>query len=331
MGKGRTLYWSAFNDISDWTPDPATQAGTQVFRQEHGDIKSIVGLDYAAIFQERAIRRGVYVGPPLIWDFGQDAVETRRGAIAVGAAASFGRHVFYASDDGFYVFDGQSSTPIGHGKVDDYFVRNLSYGYRHKVKAAVDTIRKQVVFGFPTGTATNITELLIYSVNDNRWTHDEVDLEYLFDLAVDPLTVDNFHTFETSDDLDTTNLDSITIDSSVFEDRRRLLAGAGSTHQIGTFTGASRVATLDTQEFEAAPNRRGLVTELWPIVDASREFVTAGVGRRAALPGEVVTYSSLTPMNAVGFCPRKWTAAFCEVVSESPRPTGRGPRASTRW
>src|SRR5690606_8912608 len=72
MGKDFTVHWSAFNNPTDWTPDVGTQAGNQPLDQERGEIISIVGLDYAAIFQERGVRRAAYVGPPVIWDFGQD-------------------------------------------------------------------------------------------------------------------------------------------------------------------------------------------------------------------------------------------------------------------
>lgn len=311
MGKNSTVYWSAFNDITDWTPDPATQAGSQSLRQEHGLIRSIIGGDYAAIFQERAIRRALYVGPPTLWDFGQDPVETRRGCVGPFSAAKWGRVIFFASEDGFYVFDGQSSTPIGYGKVDQYFSSNLNYGYRYKVMCGVDTIRKLVVFGFPSGANTKISELLIYSIQDGRWTHAYDDLDYLFDMPVDPLTVDNFHTYETSDNLDTSNLDAITIDSNVFDDRRRLLAGwRGSNHRLATYTGANRQAIVESAEFEPSPGRRGFVSEVWPIAEALDSNVSVSIGYKRALSGGDVSYTQSTAVNRVGFCPQRIDARF---------------------
>lgn len=311
-GKDFTVHWSAFNDISDWTESTTTQAGSQRLDQAHGIVQTIVGGDYGAIFQERAIRRALYVGPPLIWDFGQDAVETRRGAIGPFAAAKMGRTVFFASDDGFYAFDGQSSTPIGYGKVDRLFTRGLNYGYRHLVQCGVDTIRKLIVFGYPSGSATRITDLLIYSVQDGRWTHDEKDLEVLFDCPVEALTVDSFHNFEPSDDLDSANLDAFTVDSNLFDDRRRLMAGVEyPTHHLGTFTGVARPATIETGEFEVAPGRRGLVTEIWPVTDiTSAGQITGSVGFRRALPGAATAYTDPTAMNRVGFCPQRIDARF---------------------
>ena len=309
-GLNFTVHWCAFNTITDWTPSAATQAGNQALDQEQGEVQAIVGLDYAAIFQERAIRRAIYIGPPIIWDFGQEAVEKRRGCISRNAATVWGRSVFYVADDGFYMFDGQASTPIGAGKVDDYFIRNLNYAYRHKVCCAVDGINKLFVCGFPAGGATNISELLIMSLSDGRWTHDVMDLEFLFDSPVDALTVDTFHTLYTADDLDATNITPDDIDSGAFDDERRLVAGVQTNHRLGFFTGSNRPATIETGEFEPAAGRRALVTEIWPLGDFPQSAVSASLGYRRALPGAAIAYTNPTGMNAAGYCPQRMDARF---------------------
>lgn len=311
MGKGNTVHWSAFNDITDWTPSATTQAGNQEMNQEHGRIQTIVGGQYAAIFQERAIRRATYAGPPVLWDFGQDAIETKRGAIGPLATVKVGANIFFVSDDGFYVFDGQSSTGIGSGKVDNYFQRRVNYGYRQKICAAADTINKLVFFGFPNGASTTISEVLIYSLTDGRWTRAEFDLDILTDMPVEALTVDTFHTYETSDDLDTTNLDPFNIDSNVFDEKRRLIAGVRlSNHRIATLTGSNLTGVIETGEFEAMPGKRAMVTELWPMGDFEQANVSCSVGYRRALPGAAVAYTSATSMNRVGYCPQRIDARF---------------------
>ena len=318
MGVGSTVHWSAFNNCKDWVPDPGTQAGNQPLDQEQGQIQTIVGLDYAAIFQDRAIRRAIYVGPPVIWDFGQDYVEKARGAISRNAAAAFGRGIFYCADDGFYVFDGQSSLPIGHGKVDDYFVRNVNYAYRHKICVAIDARRKLAVFGIPTGSSQTISELLIYSIQDGRWTHDDESLEHLFASPAEPYTVENIHDILTGDNLD----DDVQalyglpddIDSDVYSDIRRHLAGVRTgTHRLGLFTGPSRQAILETKEFEVLPGKRGLITEVWPMGDMGQGDVSAAFVNRSSLPGAPTTASNATSMNRAGFCPQRVDARFSRV------------------
>lgn len=310
LGKDFTVHWSAFNDITDWTPSATTQAGNQLLDQAQGHIQTIVGGDYAVILQERAIRRALYVGPPVIWDFGQDAVETKRGAVGPFAADRYGRTVFFAADDGFYAFDGQSSQPIGQGKVDDYYRNRLNYGYRHQVQVAVDTIRRLVFFGIPADGATDISELLIYSLTDGRWTHDDISIRRLSSMPVESYTVDSFHNFEASDDLDTVNLDPYHIDSNAFDEKRRLVAGFDTANdRLFTLSGPSRAAVIETGEFEIAPGRRAEVRELWPVGNFGQSDVSMSVGRRS-LPGSPVTYSNATAMNRAGFCPQRVDGRF---------------------
>lgn len=313
LGKDFTVNWSGFNNITTWTPDPGTQAGNQQLDQERGEIIALVGLDYAAIFQERGVRRAIYVGPPVIWDFGQDYVEKARGCIARNAAVPFGRVIFYAADDGFYVFDGQSSTPIGYGKVDEYFTRNLNYAFRHKVSVGIDYSRKLVVFGFPAGSNQFISELLMFSIQDGRWTHDVLDLEFLFDTPAEPFNVDNFNLLFPANDLDGV-ISPNDIDSAAFDDRRIRLAGFQTgTHQLGLFTGAARAATIDTKEFEPSPGQRALLTEVWPMGDYPSGTVSASVGYRRALPGDPVTFTNPAQMNRVGYCPQRIDARFMRI------------------
>jgi hypothetical protein len=312
MGKGFTVHWSAFNDVTDWTPDPSTQAGNQELDQERGEIISLIGLDYAAIFQERGIRRAIYVGPPVIWDFGQDYVEKARGCIARNAATPFGGIIFYAADDGFYAFNGQSSAPIGAGKVDTYFTKNLNYAYRHKISVGIDYTRKLVVWACPMGSSQLPNEVLIYSVQDGRWTHDEISLEFLFDSPAEPFTLDNISTVW-GDSIDG-DIQPADIDSTVWDDRRiRLAAFQAGDHQLGFFSGGARAATIETAEAELQPGRRGLVTEVWPMGDMQSGAVAASVGVRKALPGAMKTYTNATQMNRAGFCPQRIDARFGSV------------------
>jgi hypothetical protein len=310
MGKGFTVHWSEFNNITGWTPDPATQAGNQELDQERGEIISIVGLDYAAIFQERGIRRAIYVGPPVIWDFGQDYIEKARGCIARNAATPFGRVIFYAADDGFYAFDGQASTPIGAGKVDTYFTTNLNYAHRHKISVGIDYRRKLVVWAYPKGASQVPNELLIYSVQDGRWTREEINLEFLFDSPAEPETIDQSGGFW-DQDIDTAPVSTFDIDSGVLDDRRiRLAAWQASIHRLGFFNGQPRAATIETMEAEFAPGRRAMVTEIWPMGDMQTGFVSASVGYRRALPGAAKAYTSPAQINRVGFCPARIDARF---------------------
>jgi len=301
LGHDSTVTWSAFNNITDWAADPGTQAGKQELDQAGGRVMAIVGgLIPSAIFQERQIRRVLFTGGSTIWDFGQEAAETRRGALATHAVVQVGRLIFYASEEGFYVWDGQQSIPIGENKVDRYFLGNLNYPQRHRISAAYDSVNKSVVFGYPAGSATQPSEQLIYSLTDRKWTRDDVPMQFLLGLPQPGFTLETLNQFFGS-----TNLDSwdLSLDSPQLREGASLLAGVDDENTFALFSGDARQATIDTIETELMPGRRGRVTQLWPVVDVQQVAnVTARVGTRSR-PGEGVSFGPDTVMNVAGFCP----------------------------
>ena len=177
IGNGQQLNWSAFNDPTTWGFNPAVQSGSATFELSGGSIKVILGTETGAIFQERQISRLTYAGPPTVWQ--RDIVETRRGALSQRGAVGFGRNIFYVSDDGFWVFDGYQSQPIGINKVDGYFMKRLNYPYRNRVCVAWDPINRALLCAFPANGSATLNEMLIYSLTDNRWTHDDISAEVL--------------------------------------------------------------------------------------------------------------------------------------------------------
>lgn len=313
-GLNFTVHWSAFNNIADWVPDPGTQADSQVLDQAGGQIMGGVGGEFGAIFHERQIRRFTYVGPPVIFDFEQDAIEKRRGALSRFAFVPIGRLIYYASEQGFYVFDGQQSIPIGENRVDEYFKNRLNYSRRDLVCAAYDSAQKAIIFGFPTAGQETITEQLIFSLTDRKWSHDDNPAEFLFETIGAGFTVDNIHQFFGFNNLDLVT--GLSIDSAAFRGGDKRLGGFNTSHQLVGFTGQARPATIDTIEAELFPGRRGLVTELWPIVDAEQiANISARVGFRT-LPGANIAFTAASAMNNYGFCPVRVDDRFLRARME---------------
>jgi hypothetical protein len=113
------VWWPAIDDPTNW-PTPGTSAAAAVqsdYQDLVGDagwVQGIVGnLGTAdgAVFQERAVIRMQYVGPPAIFAF--STAEGVRGTPAPGSLVQVGNLVYYLGEDGFYVFDGSQSMPIG--------------------------------------------------------------------------------------------------------------------------------------------------------------------------------------------------------------------------
>lgn len=301
---GNIVNCSAFNNITSWTPDFATQAFQNEVNQANGLIVAGWGGEQGAIFQERGIIRLNYMGssgPP----FAFDEVEGGRGVCGPNAWSPWGKIAFCAAEDGFYTFDGLAAASIGANRVDRYFSNRLNYGYRHKVWSAIDAKRKCWMVAFPTEGAVFPNEVLIYSWADDKWTHDEFDSQFGFEIHREPVDADDeaglIELFGTAN-ADDPAFANVSADSPLFRETRKEWAVVDGDRKLCQFTGPNREANLSTATYDVA-GRKTFMTELWPITDAPYGDVTGQVATRLRRLDESETVSPASQMNIEGFCP----------------------------
>lgn len=261
-----TVNVSAFNDVTDWTPDTGTQAFQTTLASELGNIVAGLSGEQGAIICERGIVRVAFTGG--VPQFAFDEVEGGPGACGPHAVAQWGRLAYIAADDGIYVYDGLQAQSIGEGRIDQYFSNNLNYPYRDKVCVAYDPGRKSVMVSYPKGGSTVANEQLIYSVTDNRWTREDIRMHHLFVLPTEGISIDDSAAVIAQ--FGTDNIDDIdySIDGALWRDNRRQWAAFNDERRLCRFAGGNRAATMDTTVFEPVPSRTTTITELWPVTDA---------------------------------------------------------------
>ena len=165
--------WSGINNSSQWTPSQSTQSGYQDIVGSHGNLQAVVGGEsFGIIFFERAIYRMDYVGTPLVFQFSKIADNV--GAFSPKSVASFGNMIFFLSQDGFYkLTGGQQLTPIGNGRIDNFFFDDLSSNL-DGICSAVDPNNSVVVWSYrgsgSTGTSDINNKLLIYNYAVDKWS-----------------------------------------------------------------------------------------------------------------------------------------------------------------
>lgn len=275
LANGRTVSVSGFNDITNWEYATATQGVQFDVDQRGGNIQTGVGGEVGLIFQERGIARMTYIGPPTVFQL--DTIEWKHGAISREAVSQYGRSTFYVSETGMLVTDSMSSMPIGQSKIDRYFSNNLNYSARHKVSTAIDFARKLWLVAFPTGSSTEPDHLLIYSMEDNRWTHDEIDTQMLFEMPREGVSIDDVDAITATEG--TTLIDDMTVslDDPKFRETRVQAAAFDGANTLATFEGTNRTATITTSELQPTPLKQTLVDELWPEIDVQTTDVTCFV------------------------------------------------------
>lgn len=305
--------WSGIGDITSWTVSATTQADYQNLNNNGGYIQGIVGGDYGLIFQERAITRMSYVGSPLVFQF--DEVERERGALASGSIIKIGQNVAYLSADGFFVFDGQQSIPIGNKKVDDTFFNDpndvLSYdpAYITRMTSSVYPSDQIIVWSYTSINAVGGTPdvLLFFNYSPNaetRWSYALVDNHLLLAPLSQGYTLDGLDAVSTSIDAL-----AFSLDSRVWNGGEELLGIINDDLDLATFNGDPLDATIETGEFQLNPPGRTQVTMVRPFVDVYTGTVTVQLAERNLSSENAVFQGALTP-NSAGFCNTRSNARF---------------------
>ena len=302
--------WSGLNDSSTWTPSQATQSGYQDIVGTHGNIQAIVGGEsFGVIFMERAIYRMDYVGTPLIFQFSK--IADNIGAFAPKSVVSFGSDIFFLAQDGFYKLSGgQQLTPIGNGKIDDFFLQDITSNFEG-ICSAVDSNNSIICWSYrganSSGASTVNNKMLVYNYATDSWsTCSGQDLEFIATASQEA-----FSTLESLDVLGSVDDLQYSLDSFAWDEGILSLAGCSSDHKFGKFMGGSMTATVDTTEFEGAEGRRSTLINARPIVDANGENTTITVTplSRASQANAVTTGTAVT-VKSSGDCPLRTNSRY---------------------
>lgn len=313
------IKWSAIEDPEDWATSALTLSDAQDF-PEGGAIVGFVGGEYGLVFQEKAIQRMSFEGPPTVFRF--DKISSFLGCREGGSIANFENMTFFLSDQGFYMIHGGSEVvPIGDEKIDRWFEQNVDASNIHRMTAAVDPINKIYIVGFPNGSASSGTPntLLMYHWTTGKWSYASVEHEMIFPAATQATyTIDGMDSVAaTIDDLE------YPVDSRFWTGSGRLLLSAfDASHQHGFFQGLPLEATIETNDEEPTPGRQTMVRSIRPMVEGSVVTPSVAIGYRNRLQDTVV-YTAPVAANANGICPIRVNARYQRAKITIP--------ANTEW
>lgn len=302
------IRWSAIGNISDWVSSATTLSDYQDF-PDGGKIMGFVGGEYGLIFQERAIQRMTFEGPPTAFRF--DKISTNFGCRAEGSIAAYDNLAFFLSDNGAYMVRGGAEiVPIGTEKVDAWIEANLDETNLNRVSSAIDPVNKLYLIGFMSydvlSAATCPDTILIYHWPTGQWSRAEVSHQILFTSAT-----------QNSYTIDTMDLVSSTIDGLPYPVDARFWSGSGrlslsafdANGKLGFFSGSSMEATVETGDSQLNPGGRALLRGLRPMVEGLTGTPTLTVGYRNST-GTAVQYGSAISANAYGFCNARVNARY---------------------
>lgn len=265
------LKWSGYNNSELWTASLATQSDQNELRGNGGRVMRIVPGAVGTIFQEHAIRRAVYSGPPTVFNFPE--VEKRRGTPAGNSVTWLGGAIFYYGWDDFYLLDGKGSRPLGANKVAGWFKKNAAEDVLDSMRAAVDRRNRLVLWAFKSSSSATINDMLIiYNWAAGKWSHAEIDTQIIGEYVSSGFTLDGLDT-PLPNGIDT---DSFPMESTQYLGGAIGLLGFDSSNKAATFDGAALAATLDTKELSSGHNRT-IVNGVRPLIEGEGDTVTMKV------------------------------------------------------
>lgn len=302
------VQWCAIDDPTNWPAQGSVTeaqllAGSQIIPGDQGWIQGIVGnLGTAdgAIFFERGIFRVVFQGSPTV--FGFYPAEGSRGTPAPKSITQLGALVYYLGEDGFYAFDGSTSTPIGVDRVDKTFWANVNTSYLSNVIGAVDPINRLVMWLYPSNSASGgiPDSLLVYNWALNKWGFAQVSAEYIFRAITQGYSLDSLDTYAGG----IYNLDTLpfSLDSRVWTGGQVLMGAFNPAHKLSYFTGSPANATADTVELEPFGNKgnRAFLTSTRPVIDGGTPSIQIGTRNRLV---DAVTFGQASVIDDNGECP----------------------------
>lgn len=274
------VWWCAIDDPTDWpTIGSSDAAQKQSDRQDlpsGGWVQALIGAvggADGAVFCENSIYRVTYEGAPLVFSF--DEIERGRGTPAPRSVVNVGPFALYLGQEGFYSFNGASSTPIGNQKVDKFFYEDLDTAYIDQIHAVADPINKLVFWAYPSYSSMNgaCDKMIIYNWEIGRWSYAEIDVDLIFRDYTAPYTLEQLDTFGTLETIE------ISFDSRAWVGGQIALSAFNTDHKLCRFTGAALEATLGTTEFSGAelfrnPNERMYIDGIRPYVDGGAPTVS---------------------------------------------------------
>lgn len=240
-----TVQWSDANDETLWVSGGTSQSDSQVL-PDGGSITGLSGGEIGIIFLEKAIYRASYIGSPFYWQF--DVISRGLGCIEGNSIAQYGATSFFLADDGFYKTDGTIVEQIGTEKVDRYFFDNCRLTEIETISAAIDPVKKLVVWNYPNVDGGR--SILVYNWQLNKWSRVETDSTVVGNLATVGVTLEALES-----QLGYTNIDTMpaSLDDRLFLGGRFLFAGA-KDNKIVTFTGSTYNSELITGDVELGYN-----------------------------------------------------------------------------
>jgi hypothetical protein len=177
-GDGRRIAWCDQQDITDWTPTTANQAGDFELSSAGSLRGGIVVRGGTLLFTDTGLWMANYIGSPLVYGF--QKVGEGCGIISIGAKAAHDSMAVWMGKNGaFWMFDGQAVQPLDCDVLD--LINDLNVNQASKISAMHLADQGEVWWLYPSSASVEVDSYVCWSYREsqrqqrNIWTFGQLN------------------------------------------------------------------------------------------------------------------------------------------------------------
>lgn len=253
------VWWHGFTnglpDLEAWASSQETTADFQDITGL-GPITGLTGGEFGTVLCENGISRVVPGGS---FTFQFDTVSDNVGCTIPASVIRYGAATFFFSREGWQVFNGAGTTPIGNGRIDRWFANDFDVDHADKMWAApvggIDGTIAWIYCG--AGNAGVPNRMLTFNTKSGLWSWADVDLEMMAPTVTFGGDLDD-EDDERWDDLDAFAGD---LDDPALWSRLVRIGGVRDG-SLQALTGTPVSAVFQSPEFEMAPGYQSALNKI---------------------------------------------------------------------
>jgi len=294
LSNRRKIMWSSINDQDGFVIGLGL-CDEQEF-PDGGPVQGLAGDKIGYVVSDRSVRLMQYLPGDTTFIFSFSKVLYDRGSISEYGFTSISDNLYLLCEDGYYAISGANVTPIGHEKINEWFLANSDVGRRNIVQA-ITAVKPYIFWAYHTSSGTPegyYDGLILFNWAIQRWSRAKINAQMWATVATVDLDLDTDGPEPGDPDLDST---ARSLDSFAYQGGRPKVAAIDQDGFLSELAGPNLQATLESPEVHPVPNNRAMVGDVYPLADGAEGVIYDGTRERLQ---DAVQWSQAFPIEITG-------------------------------
>jgi hypothetical protein len=273
---------SAINDTTGWT------IGTNLCDEQElpdgDDVTGFAGGEFGWVVQQHAVRRAVFQ-PGFDQAFRFERVERERGSIAKYSVVGVRDTIFYLADDGFYSLGPAGLKPIGHQRINQWFISNTDQARKFSIIGFSDQTAPRVYWAcYASSASTYFDRVLVYDWDVDDFSFLDQQAQFWFRGVTAGTTLEGLNIYGSLDFFSVPSVGSgpgipYSLDSPAWQGGIPYVAAISTDGHLAFQNSTPLVGLLAPCVNQFIPEARASIDNIYPIGNWNAATPTLRVGR----------------------------------------------------